>query len=185
MTHPDLVHPFEELEGVALGGAVPAGLQAHLDACPRCRSELAVLRSGRRALQAALDATDGPALPLWRGVEARLRARQRRRWAVRGGFAVAAAAAVVLAVAVRPEPAEEPELTPSAALALDRADEEYRAAISVLEARAARPAGEDSHARARAGLSLARAGAREPAARRKLLEGYAAYLKSLRRSEDE
>ena len=183
-----MTHPFEQLEALNAGAPLSQAVQAHFDACATCQRELAILRAERTALHASLDATDGPALPLWAGVEAKLRTQRRRRWAVRGSFvtiAAAVAAAAVLLVGVRPEPSEEPELTPSAALALDRADAEYRAAISVLEARAGRHASDDSHAHARAGLSLARAGARAPAARRKLLEGYAAYLKSLRRSEDE
>jgi hypothetical protein len=183
-------HPHDELERAARGETDLSAVQRiHIDGCDRCRRELGWLRAETRLTARALDATDGPAAPLWPAVQARVRAARRRRWAVRAaaGFGAAAAAAVAIALVapeLRRSEAEETELPPSAALALERADQDYRAAISVLEARVQARGGKGPHAQARAGLSRARSAAREPAARVKLLEGYAAYMKSLRRSLD-
>jgi hypothetical protein len=206
-------HPLEELEAHAAGACASRELAAHLAGCAGCRRELAWLRAEGAMTARALDATDGPAAPLWAGVAARLadragapgaaaalpavpsrsqpaarRSSRAAGWARRSGLPglAGAAAVAVLVVLVRAGSHEdvEPGLPPSAALALAHAGEEYRAAIAVLESRVDARHGAVPDARARAGLARARAAARDPSAQVQLLEGYASYLKSLRRSLD-
>jgi hypothetical protein len=82
---------------------------------------------------------------------------------------------------------EEAE-TRSAASALASAEDDYARAVATLESQVAaghRASGRHAAAlgRARSGLLAARASAgRERGARVRVLEGYAAYLKSLRRA---
>lgn len=157
-----------------------AGVEAQLDPGSRQAS-----RTPAASRAPAGFATRGPArFARWAALRSNGFATRARRRALTAFGAVAAVALLVVLVRKGSQEEAEAGLPPSAALALLHADQEYRAAILVLEARAG-SRGAAPHAQARAGLSRARAAAREPAARVQLLEGYAAYLKSLRRSLDE
>jgi len=97
----------------------------------------------------------------------------------------AAAVAAAAAIAFLPVSRGGDEATPSAESAILAAEHEYGTAIATLEARVERerPGQHSGLGRARRGLLRAKEAAhRDPAARVRLLEGYAAYLKSLRRA---
>jgi hypothetical protein len=99
--------------------------------------------------------------------------------------AVAAAAAVAV-VLLRPQHRDEEE-TRSAVVAIDGAEAEYRRAAEVLEAqataRARTPEQRKAIVQARNSLQRARSsGPSDAAGRVRVLEGYAAYLRSLRRA---
>lgn len=173
---------WTELEDVT---AVPS----HVEACAACARKLSFLRAETALLRkaAARDAASTGAL--WAGVQARIaRDRRRRRfaWASAG---VAAAAAMAAAVALLPQRALDDDDVPSAHAALDRAEHDYLHAIDVLESRVEvserrlppAVAQKRRMARASARALIARARAPEPGARMRQLEGYAAYLRSMRR----
>jgi hypothetical protein len=193
-------HPRdEELEALALvegGGAHPsADVSAHLAGCAECRAAVEVLRAERALYRRLGDAAEGDAAKLWPGVEQRIAERKERARRRRGRAAMllgglAAAAALVLAVLPARRPTEaahdDDDATSSAETALSTAEVDYRRAISTLESKL--PAAAQSSSalvRARRGLTLARAASlRDPHGRIRLIEGYAAYLKSLRRALD-
>ncbi len=175
----------EALEEVALGGGT-AEARAHAAACPRCASRTGWLRREEEIVRRWAAQDDAPTAHLWEGVQRRLRASRRRRFLGAAGCAAVLAAAAVL-VARQPRE-QEPESTASAVAAIDQAEAEYRRAIDVLEAQvsarseSASPR-EAALVRARTGLARARAASgREPAGRVRVQEGYAAYLRSLRRA---
>ncbi len=104
--------------------------------------------------------------------------------------AASAPARPELVQAAADEPDGKP--TPSALAALARAEQQYRRAADVLEQQVARHTGaakgaaRTSAALARSRRALSPGSAASPArARVRVLEGYAAYLKSLRRALDE
>ena len=174
----------EDLEEVALGGGRPEP-RAHVAGCADCASRVAWLRKEEEIVSrwAAQDAA--PTAHLWEGVRRRLAAQGRRRRTATGAFAAAVAAGVLLLLRPSPEP---PETTASAAAAIDEAEAEYGRAIESLETQvAARHGGAQGQggaiAQGRSSLLRARASSgRDPAGRVRLMEGYAAYLRSLRRA---
>jgi hypothetical protein len=206
----DLPHiPLEELEDLALGALAPeraAQIEEHARACAGCARELAWARAERLLLERR--AASAPALSpqLWQGVQARLsaspptvvsldaqRARRRRSWL--GAAAALAAAAAVAVIATTPRTTtpvsravdEDEAADPEAAAALDRAEGEYRSAVSVLEAALQKrdPQAAQSLQKIRAGLADARAV--PPAdlqSRLRVLSGYSAYLRTLQRAVD-
>jgi hypothetical protein len=176
-----------ELDDVAQGAAVPE----HVRGCARCSRKLTVLRAERELLRRATARDEGSVEALWPGVRARIAADRRTRRVWTG--AVAAAAAIAL-IALLPRPAVDlPVAAPRAEAALKRAETEYLQAIDVLESRVelreeGLPAGtveQRRTARARTRAAIAQARAPELAGRMRQLEGYAAYLRSLRRELDE
>jgi hypothetical protein len=93
----------------------------------------------------------------------------------------------VAVVVISRSPAGEPEETRSAAVAIDGAEAEYRRAAEVLEtqaaARAHTPEQRKAIAQARKSLQRARAaGSSDANGRVRVMEGYAVYLRSLRRA---
>jgi hypothetical protein len=196
------------LEALAACEPVDALAHEHAGGCLRCGGEVALRKRERRALSRYADAHDGTDVErLWSGLEARLpdgpiapaHGPVRRAVFAAGALALLACAAVAV---VWPRPAPLPaapvaearldsaddadDLTPSARAALDRAELEYRRAADVLESEARLRGGsgaprEASLARAREALATAHADGSDPRARLRLLGGYSAYLKSLRR----
>ena len=143
--------------GPSAGAQTPAAAPGGVSAATVAASLAATAAPG--AASAALPSSPSAAVR---------RSSRAASWARRSGLPslAGAAAAALLVVLVRAGAhEEEPELPPSAALALAHADEEYRAAIAVLESRVNARHGAVPRARARAGLSRARAAARaeEPA----------------------
>lgn len=147
----------------------------------------------RELIRRAAARDEAPVEPLWAGVQARI-ARGRRRRFIGWASGVAAAAAAVVIVTVLPRGTElDDEETPAAAAALDKAESEYLHAINTLESRVERreqslpAAAIESRrmARARTRAALMRAQAPEASARVRQIEGYAAYLRSLRRELDD
>jgi hypothetical protein len=202
------------LEALAAGEPADAAAHEHAGGCLRCGGEVALRRRERRALALYADAHEGPEVDrLWSGLEARLpagpiapaRGPPGRAVSAAGALAALACAGAAFAWLGWPRPAPLPvalaaeapldssddpgDLTPSARAALDRAELEYRRAADVLESEARLRAGgrvsrEAALAHARAALATAHADGSEPRARLRLLGGYSAYLKSLRRELD-
>jgi hypothetical protein len=176
-----------ELEEVAQGAAVPP----HVGGCARCSRKLSVLRAERELLRRAAARDGGSVNALWSGVQTRIAAQRSARRFWRG--AIAAAAAVALVALLLRRSVDLPVPAPSAQAALDRAETEYLQAIDVLESSVqlreeGLPAGaveQRRAARARTRAAIAQARAPELAGRMRQLEGYAAYLRSLRRELDE
>src|SRR2546430_4514952 len=148
---------FEELDALCSGELPPelgTQVEDHARRCPSCGRELAWLRAERGLV--ARRAAKTPALDesIWRKIEERAYApiplRRGRQTLV--GAIVAVSAAAALAVIVRPAPprvvglggpdaalqAETAGPPAPAALALDRAEGDYRSALTVLEAEYAR-----------------------------------------------
>jgi hypothetical protein len=178
--------PREQLDECALHG--DESIETHVASCPRCSARAAWVRREAEAVRKWAAQDDAPVAELWTSVQSRIRAgHRRRRWlGVGAGVAVAAAAALAV-VFVRPRVAEPEETTQSAALAIDGAEAEYRKAAEVLErqaaARARTPEQHKAIAQARSSLQHARlAGSSDAAGRVRVLEGYAVYLRSLRRA---
>jgi hypothetical protein len=173
----------EELDALAAGAGTPTAA-AHASACGRCARRVSWLRreAGLVRRWAALD--DAPTAHLWEGVRQRIAARRRRKWAASAGAgALMAVAAFAGLQAMRRIP--PPQAPPSASAAIDRAEADYGRAIEALEAQVAARSPDPKRALARAhgGISRARSGGgRDPASRVRVLEGYAAYLRSLRRA---
>jgi hypothetical protein len=180
----------EQLDEFALrGDEAPASDAAHVAACPRCGARVAWVRREAEAVRKWAARDDAPVDELWSSVQARIRAGRGRRWLadrrwLGAGLAVAAAAAVAVVLVRSPA---EPEETRSAAVAIDGAEAEYRRAAEVLEtqaaARAHTPEQRKAIAQARTSLQRARAaGSSDAAGRVRVMEGYAVYLRSLRRA---
>jgi hypothetical protein len=181
----------EQLDEFALRSDESPELDAgHVAACPRCAARVAWVRREAEVVRKWAAQDDAPVGELWSSVQARIRAGRTRRWLgdrrwLGAGLAVAAAAAVALVV-LRSQ-TEEREETRSAAVAIDGAEAEYRRAAEVLEtqaaARAHTPEQRKAIAQARKSLQRARAaGASDTAGRVRVMEGYAVYLRSLRRA---
>lgn len=163
---------LEELELFSRGESDEAALEAHVRSCAGCAEELRLLAGERELVRRWSVAGAGRPQRLWEGVEKRLR---RRRFAVRGAFAAAMlAAAAALLVAVEPR-REEGVPPPSAEVALERAETDVRRAIDVLETQLAARGPLPPRPR----LSILSAA--DSSARVRRLEGYTAYLRSLRR----
>ena len=168
-----------------------AAVDSHAAQCVACGKRLAWLRRENQAIRSWAAQDEGDLEPLWGGIQARLAQKPaQRRW---GWTALpAAAAALVAAMLVLHGRAPLEEEMPSTAAAIARAEADYAGAVATLEAQVSArhpPAGRHESAlsralsRTRSGLATARASAGdEPAGRVRLLEGYAAYLKSLRRA---
>jgi hypothetical protein len=96
-------------------------------------------------------------------------------------------------IALAPRTALDDDDAPGAQAALDRAEHDYLQAITALESRVEvrerqlppAVAQKRRMARARSRAVIARARAPEPGARMRQLEGYAAYLRSMRRELEE
>jgi hypothetical protein len=207
---------FEELDALCSGELPPelaSQVEDHARRCPSCGRELAWLRAERSLVEQR--AAKMPALDpsIWAKVQERAYApiplRRARRTVV--GAVLAMSAAAALAVIVRParppvpglaapdaaladETAEMPP--PPAAAALDRAEGDYRSALTVLEAEYARNRSRlDSRtqdrwdravSRARVQLADASAAAAPDVnARLRVLSGYAAVVRSLRGAIEE
>jgi hypothetical protein len=173
-----------ELEEVALGSGRPEP-RAHAAGCPDCAARLAWLRKEEEIVSRWAAQDGAPTGHLWDGVRRRIAGQRRRRRTAAAGFAAAIAASFL--VLLRPS-AELPQTTASAAAAIDEAEAEYGRAIESLEAQvAARHGGAQGQggaiAQGRSSLLRARTSSgRDPAGRVRLMEGYAAYLRSLRRA---
>lgn len=170
--------PREALDELALHGD---DLGAHLGECSRCSARVEWVRREAQTVRQWAAQDDAPVAHLWAGVQSRIRVRRRRRWVALG--AVAATVAAIFLV----RPRVDANATESAVTAIDGAEVEYRKAAEVLEgqvaARARNPEQRKAIAQARSSLQRARvAGARDAAGRVRVLEGYATYLRSLRRA---
>jgi hypothetical protein len=213
---------FEELDALSSGELPPelaSQVEDHARRCPSCGRELAWLRAERSLVERR--AAKVPVLDpsIWAKVQTRAYApigaallgppRRARRTVV--GAVLAMSAAAALAVIVRParppipglaapdaalldETAEMPP--PPAAAALDRAEGDYRSALTVLEAEYTRnrarldPRTQERWDRAvsRARVQLADASAAaapDVNARLRVLSGYAAVVRSLRGAIEE
>jgi hypothetical protein len=178
-----------DLEELGSGAAVPA----HLEACPACARKLSFLRAEAVLLRRAAAHDAGSVDALWPGVQARVARHRRRRHVAWASAGFAAAAAMAAAVAILPQRALDDDDVPSSSAALDRAEHDYLHAIRVLESRVevseqhlpTAVAQKRRMARAQARAAIARSRAREPGARMRQLEGYAAYLRSMRRELEE
>jgi hypothetical protein len=207
---------FEELDALCSGELPPelgSQVEDHARRCPSCGHELAWLRAERALI--ARRAAKSPAVDksIWQKVEERAYAPipLRRGKQTLVGAIVAVSAAAALAVIVRPAPPriagiaapdaalqdETAEMAPApATLALDRAEGDYRTAVTVLEAEYARSR-EKLDARtqqrwdravSRARVQLADASvaaAPDVNARLRVLDGYAAVVRSLGRAIEE
>jgi hypothetical protein len=188
----------EVLEALARGRLPPeraSEASAHVRRCPACTEELAWLRAERALFDQR--AQREPALPpeIWQNVERRIAERPRtRRIALAGALTLAAAAAALILIWHPPPPPPPAAATPvtrprpDANRVLDAAEQEYRQAIGVLEGELASAQRRGAVLpRWRDDLSLARtvmadasgAAGRDPEARLRVLDGYAAYLRSL------
>jgi len=208
---------FEELDALCSGELPPelgSQVEDHARRCPSCGRELAWLRAERELVTRR--AAKAPALDksIWQKVEERIYApiplRRGRQTLV--GAIVAVSAAAALAVIVRPtqlprgpgtygpDGAVQDELAvvpPAPAVnALDKAEGDYRSALTVLEAEYARsrekldPRTKERWDRAvsRARVQLADASvaaAPDVNARLRVLDGYAAVVRSLGRAIEE
>jgi len=207
---------FEELDALCSGELPPelgSQVEDHARRCPACGRELAWLRAERELI--ARRAAKAPALDksIWQKVEQRVYApiplRRGRQTVV--GAIVAVSAAAALAVIVRPARLPGPTAYgPDAAIqdevalappapavnALDKAEGDYRSALTVLEAEYARsrekldPRTKERWDRAvsRARVQLADASvaaAPDVNARLRVLDGYAAVVRSLGRAIEE
>jgi anti-sigma factor RsiW len=178
---------IRDLEDIVDGTPAPA----HVARCTDCMRRLAFLRAERELVRRAAARDDGPVETLWRGVQGRIaRDRQRRiRVVSTAGLAAAAAAAMIVFLPRR----ISHERAGGSQAALDHAETEYLQAIHVLESRvevrertlSPSTAEQRRAARAQARAVISYARAPEPAGRIRQLEGYAAYLRSLRRELDE
>jgi hypothetical protein len=179
----------ESLDACAAGETAPeraAAIEAHARSCGLCGQRLEWLRRENEAIRAWAAPGDTDVERLWAGIRSGIARKPARRWIPAAALAAAAAAAMAVLVLHGNRDAGEEE-TPSAARALARAEVDYAHAVAALEAKveARHPAGRQANAlgRARTGLQRARDSAgRDASARARVLEGYAAYLKSLRRA---
>lgn len=177
---------IRELEEIVGGAPAPV----HTARCADCLRRLSFLRAERELLRRAAAAEERPVEDLWAGVQARIASHRRNR-----RFAVAALAAAGLAalVLVVPRRSFDPGAAPGARAALDHAESEYLHAIEVLESRVelreqtlpAATLEQRRDARARSRAVIAQARGREVPGRVRQLEGYAAYLRALRRELEE
>jgi len=207
---------FEELDALSSGELPPelaSQVEDHARRCPSCGRELAWLRAERSLVERRVAKMPALDPSIWAKVQERAYApiplRRARRTLV--GAVLAMSAAAALAVIVRParppvpglaapdaaladETAEMPP--PPAAAALDRAEGDYRSALTVLEAEYARNRSRlDSRtqdrwdravSRARVQLADASAAAAPDVnARLRVLSGYAAVVRSLRGAIEE
>ena len=178
---------IRQLEEIVDGAPAPM----HTARCADCLRRLAFLRAERELLRRA--AADGARSveDLWPGVQQRIASHRRHRRLAIAALAAAGLAAVVLLVPRRSF--DRGGAAPGARAALDHAESEYLHAIEVLESRVelreqSLPAGtleQRRDARARSRAVIAQARAREVPGRVRQLEGYAAYLRSLRRELEE
>jgi hypothetical protein len=170
-----------------------AAVEAHARGCGVCGQRLEWLRRENEVIRSWAAPGDTDVERLWSDIRSGIVRKPRRRWIPAAALAMAAAVAMAVLVVHgnREGGAEE---TPSAVNALARAEVDYARAVETLETQVAArhpAAGRQSSAlgRARTGLQRARASAgKDASARARILEGYAAYLKSLRRAlqdEDE
>jgi anti-sigma factor RsiW len=202
---------FEELDALCSGELPPElgdQVEDHARHCPSCGRELAWLRAERTLIERRSAGAEALDPSIWKKVEERAYAPvplRRRRPALIGAM-VAVSAAAALAVIVRPvrppvhpglgapdgalvdETAEIPP--PPAAAALDRAEGDYRSALTVLEAEYARAREKlDPRTQARWDRAVSRAriqladasvaAAPDVNARLRVLDGYAAVVRSL------
>ncbi|MFL5392711.1 MAG: anti-sigma factor family protein [Myxococcales bacterium] len=207
---------FEELDALSSGELPPelaSQVEDHARRCPSCGRELAWLRAERSLVERRAAKVPVLDASIWAKVQERAYAplplRRARRTLV--GAVLAMSAAAALAVIVRParppipglaapdaalldETAEMPP--PPAAAALDRAEGDYRSALTVLEAEYTRnrarldPRTQERWDRAvsRARVQLADASAAaapDVNARLRVLSGYAAVVRSLRGAIEE
>jgi len=181
----------EALEACAAGEATPqraAAIEAHASECGTCGQRLEWLRRENQVIRDWAAPGDAGVERLWAGIHAGIRPkRASRRWIPAVAVATLAAAAMALfAVHGRMESDEEETASAQSAIAL--AESDYARAAATLEAQVAarHPAGgrqANALGRARTGLQRARASAgNDASARARVLEGYAAYLRSLRRA---
>ena len=181
----------EALEACAASEAPPqraAAIEAHARDCGTCRQRLEWLRRENRAIRAWAAPGDTDVERLWSGIQAGIgrKPSSRRRWIPAAAIATAAAAMALFVVHGRTESDEEETASAQTAIAL--AESDYALAAATLEAQVAarHPAGgrqASALGRARTGLQRARASAgTDASARARVLEGYAAYLRSLRRA---
>lgn len=157
----------------------------HARDCPECARRIAMFLAESDAVRRWASKKDAPVEALWGGVQAQLQRPLWRRPAPWLAAAVAAAAALVLAAVLTRRGAEQ-EASPSAEIALEQAEHDYQAAIDVLESRLQKRGTMGRsllHARDR--LRGARSVGGDFTARVRVIEGYAAYLKSLRRALEE
>ena len=206
----------EELDALSSGELPPelaSQVEDHARRCPSCGRELGWLRAERSLVERR--AAEMPALDpsIWEKVQERAYAplplRRARRTLV--GAVLAMSAAAALAVIVRPSRSPLPGLAapdaaledetaeippPPAAAALDRAEGDYRSALTVLEAEYARNRSrldrrtqdrwDQAVSRARVQLADASAAAAPDVnARLRVLSGYAAVVRSLRGAIEE
>jgi hypothetical protein len=180
----------EDLDEVALGGGTAAARE-HAESCPQCSKRLEWLRKEEDLVRRWAAQDQAGTGHLWEGIQGRIAAGRRRRWLALSACAAAAAAAGLWFARMPGLPFDEPEGTASASAAIDRAEAEYGRAIDQLEAQvsadrrdgAGSPKRGAALAQARNSLARARASSgRDAAGRVRLLEGYAAYLRSLRRA---
>jgi len=209
---------FEELDALSSGELPPelgSQVEDHARRCPSCGRELAWLRAERELIARRAAKTPAIDKSIWQKVEARVYApiplRRGRQTLV--GAIVAVSAAAALAVIVRPArlPQGPGIAAPDAAVqndelavvppapavnALDKAEGDYRSALTVLEAEYARsrekfdPRTKERWDRAvsRARVQLADASvaaAPDVNARMRVLDGYAAVVRSLGRAIEE
>ena len=208
---------FEELDALCpreLPPELGSQVEDHARRCPSCGHELAWLRAERDLV--ARRAAKAPALDesIWQKVEKRAYApiplRRGRQTLV--GAVVAVSAAAALAVIVRPAPPprlaglaapdaalqdEFAEATPAPAVnALDKAEGDYRSALTVLEAEYGRSREKlDARTKERWDRAISRArvqladasvaAAPDVNARMRVLDGYAAVVRSLGRAIEE
>jgi hypothetical protein len=178
---------IRELEEIADGAPMPL----HAARCAECLRRLSFLRAERELLRRTAARDERSVEPLWSGVQARIARQQRSHRVVTAALAAAALGGVIVLVA---RPIHRSPPTPAGPrAALDRAESEYLQAIDVLESRIEvrerelPPAAlaERRAARTRTRSAIAQARARELPGRMRQLEGYAAYLRSLRRELEE
>lgn len=158
---------------------------AHVAGCSRCSARASYLQQEKDAVRKWAAQDSAPTAHLWSGVQSRIRAQRRRRW-IYGSIGAAAAAAALAVTVAYPRPMELDD-SPSAELAIDGAETQYQHAAEVLEqqvtARAHTPEQRRAIVQARASLQHARSiGSADTAGRVHVLEGYAVYLRSLRRA---
>ena len=178
---------IRELEEIVDGAPAPV----HTARCADCLRRLSFLRAERELLRRAAAEGEQPVEDLWPGVRARIASHRRNRRFAVAALAAAGLAALVLLVPRRSFDRGGP--APGARAALDHAESEYLHAIEVLESRVALreqtlPAAtleQRRDARARSRAVIAQARGREVPGRVRQLEGYAAYLRSLRRELEE
>jgi hypothetical protein len=171
----------EALDELALHGGDLDQCRAHLAACARCSARVEWVRREAEAVRQWAAQDDAPVAHLWAGVQSRIRTRLRQR------FVAVGAAGLAIAALFFARPHVDVETTASALTAIDGAEVEYRKAAEALEGQVAAqvrtPDQRKAIAQARTSLQRARlAGARDAAGRVRVLEGYATYLRSLRRA---